>query len=151
MNGPIEELMTADHARLDRLLESAESDPTAYQQFRAGLLRHIGMEEKILLRALRAEGVAVPIARQLRHDHGTIASLLVPPPEREILDAIRTLLARHNPLEEGEHGLYRLCDQTLGPDVLRQLELAPDVPMMPNSDTPLVRQHVARVLKELGR
>ena len=45
--------MADDHARLDGLLREAVARPdvidrAAYAQFRAGLLKHIGMEEKIL-------------------------------------------------------------------------------------------------------
>jgi len=47
-----------DHGRLEGLLQSAVAqagsvDQGLYDQFRAGLLRHIGMEEKILLPAAR--------------------------------------------------------------------------------------------------
>jgi hypothetical protein len=142
----IEELMTADHERLDALLRDADHDPEAYHAFRAGLLRHISMEEKILMPAMRTR-----VPRRLHQDHGAIASLLVPTPNPEILKAIRTILERHNPLEEGEAGLYRLCDEALGADVLARLQSAPEVPLMPNSDGPLVRQHVARLLQELQR
>lgn len=54
MPGKIHCYLAADHDRLDALLERAISDPTnidaaAYAQFRAGLLKHIAMEEKVLL------------------------------------------------------------------------------------------------------
>ena len=53
--GVLTEFLVEDHRRLDGLLQSAIADPGridtgSYAQFRAGLLRHIGMEEKILLR-----------------------------------------------------------------------------------------------------
>ena len=56
MSGKIHRFLADDHARLDRLLERAAAnpktvDPAAYAEFRAGLLRHIAMEEKILLPA----------------------------------------------------------------------------------------------------
>jgi hypothetical protein len=46
-----------DHARIDHALQRATRQPEtiapdAYAEFRAGLLRHIGMEEKILLPAV---------------------------------------------------------------------------------------------------
>ena len=53
------------------------------------MLRHIAMEEKILLpeaRRLR-DDVALPIAKQLRADHAALALLLVPTPTREIIAA----------------------------------------------------------------
>jgi hypothetical protein len=54
MAGPIETFLTADHARIDALLAKAERpdgtiDAEVYAEFRQGLLRHIAMEEKILL------------------------------------------------------------------------------------------------------
>ena len=56
MPGKIHCYLAADHDRLDALLERAISDPTkidaaAYAQFRAGLLKHIALEEKVLLPA----------------------------------------------------------------------------------------------------
>ena len=51
----LHDFLAADHVRLDGLLTVARAgdriDADAYEQFRAGLLRHIGMEEKILLPA----------------------------------------------------------------------------------------------------
>jgi len=53
MAGKISQFLCADHARLDDVLRRATADVTridhtAYAEFREGLLRHIGMEEKIL-------------------------------------------------------------------------------------------------------
>src|SRR5262245_30922604 len=74
-------------SRLDALLERAMSDPeniddSAYAQFRAGLLKHIGMEEKVLLPAAQKlrGGEPLPVAPRLRLDHGALAALLVPSP-----------------------------------------------------------------------
>jgi hypothetical protein len=58
MPGKIYRYLADDHERLDALFERAVSDPenidmSAYGQFRSGLLKHIGMEEKILLPAAR--------------------------------------------------------------------------------------------------
>jgi hypothetical protein len=52
MPGPIHRLLADDHRRLDVLLDRATADPAridraAYAAFRAGPLKHIGMEEKI--------------------------------------------------------------------------------------------------------
>ena len=59
------------------MLASAVADPQsfdygAYAEFRAALLRHIGMEEKILIpAALRTAGTkSVPFAGRIRPDHG---------------------------------------------------------------------------------
>lgn len=49
--GPIVRYLTEDHAGLDTLLRRGASDSAAYDEFRRRLLRHIGMEEKVLLPA----------------------------------------------------------------------------------------------------
>ena len=54
MLGKIYRYLADDHRRLDAFLERAMSDPenidaAAYAQFRSGLLKHIGVEEKVFL------------------------------------------------------------------------------------------------------
>jgi hypothetical protein len=56
MFGALTSVLAGDHTRLDGLLDQAMTaggavDRTAYAEFRAGLLRHISLEEKILLPA----------------------------------------------------------------------------------------------------
>jgi hypothetical protein len=143
----IERYLSEDHARLDRLLAASEAasgtiDAATYAEFRHDLLRHIAMEEKVLLRLARAKrgGEALPIATQLRADHGEIAKLLVPSPTPSIVAALRALLARHNALEEGPGGLYAICDQLAGddaPEWLAQLRDQPRVPVAPHYDGPI--------------
>jgi len=58
---PITDFLMEDHRRLESLLQQAVAhadhvDEGAYAQFRAGLLRHIGMEEKILIPAAQIRG-----------------------------------------------------------------------------------------------
>lgn len=157
MAGPISTFLVADHARLDAFLRQAsaarpgEVDRSSYGAFRAGLLRHIGMEEKILLPAARRArgGEPLPIAAELRRDHAALASLLVPTPTPEILDAIRELLDVHNPLEEGPEGLYAICDALLAAEadiIAEKLRAAPEVPVAPHFDGPRVREHVQVLL-----
>ena len=145
--GSIEAFMTADHERLDALLEKAMRDDSidsdAFEKFRAGLLRHIGMEEKILLPFAKKKrgGDPVAVASALRNDHGAIAKLLVPSPTRDLCARIREELARHNALEEGENGLYALCDDLAmnsndAEDLLATLRAAPAVPLAPHYDGP---------------
>jgi hypothetical protein len=116
MAGKIYRYLADDHARLDDALKRATYDPdhidrSAYAEFRAGLLRHIGMEEKILLPAARSAngGKALASAAKLHLDHGVLAALLVPTPTDSIITAISTVLDRHNPLEEGSGGVYEQC------------------------------------------
>ena len=116
--GPVTDFLIEDHRRLEQLLQQAvahadQVDQGAYDQFRAGLLRHIGMEEKILLPAAQRlrGGEPLPITAKLRLDHGAIASLLMPPPTAAVIAKIRAVLKVHNIIEEGPGGLYETCDE----------------------------------------
>jgi hypothetical protein len=160
MPGPLSRLLAEDHMRLDGLLQRAVADAeeinhAAYAEFRAGLLRHIGMEEKILLPAAQRwhGGTPLPLAAQLRLDHGALAALLVPTPTPAIIAAIRVILTAHNALEEGPGGLYETCEQLAGAEaegLLAQLHAAPTVPVAPYSDGPHVMQVVRRALTRAG-
>jgi hypothetical protein len=137
MPGKIYRYLADDHARLEGLLQTATARPDSidsepYAAFRAGLLKHIGMEEKILLPAAQRMrgGEPLEIAAKLRLDHGALAALLVPSPTPSIVAAIRAILEAHNPIEEGPDGLYAQCERLLGAEadeVLTQLQTAPEV------------------------
>jgi hypothetical protein len=120
MPGPIAGFLSDDHLRLDALLARSLAGPSgldlaAYGAFREGLLRHIALEEKILLPAAAAArgGEPLPLARRLRVDHGAIAALLVPTPTPELAAELRKILDPHDALEEGDGGLYAACDALL--------------------------------------
>ena len=143
--GPIEAFMTADHVRIDARLEAAsrshEIDLAAFEEFRGALLRHIGMEEKILLPFARSKrgGEPLPLARALRIDHGKLAKLLVPTPTADLCAQLRDEMARHNRLEEGDSGLYAICDalaESEAEQVVARLAAAPSVPLAPHYDGP---------------
>ena len=158
--GVLTEFLVEDHRRLDGLFQTAVAHPgtiddRAYAQFRAGLLRHIGMEEKILLPAAqrRRSGEPLPLAAKLRLDHGALASLLMPTPTAAILAAIQNILVDHNVLEEGADGLYETCDALAGPEaepILVTLRAAPEVTVMPYNDSPAVMNAVRRALERAG-
>jgi hypothetical protein len=160
MAGKIYRYLAGDHERLDALLEHAISDPenidmSAYAQFRSGLLKHIGMEEKILLPAARRirGGEPLPVAAKLRLDHGALTALLVPSPTPQVIAAIRTILKLHNPIEEDPGGMYEACEELAGPEVdeiLRQLQEAPEVKVLPHVDTPFVMEAARRALARAG-
>ena len=152
--------MEADHKRLDRLLDAAFADPehidlANYDKFREGLLKHIGMEEKILLplaQKLRG-GEPLPMAAKLRLDHGALASLLVPAPTPKIARAIRTILTAHNPLEEGREGVYEQCRNLAGEEaerILSELLSTKDVLVATRLDTPKVMEGARRALVRAG-
>lgn len=116
-----------DHVRLHRLFERATRglaiDLRHFEAFRAGLLRHIAIEEKLLLPAARDARGGVPIERahQLRIQHGAISSLLVPTPDHALCDELTSLLEAHNALEEGDEGVYVECERLIGPERSRAL------------------------------
>ena len=144
--GPIRRFLADDHDRLERLLNSAvkpsgEVDSQAYAEFRAGLLRHIGIEEKILFPASRRAngGNPHPTVARLHRDHGALALLLVPTPTADIIAEVRSILDPHNEIEEGPDGVYGACDRLLGDElqeVLEQLKAYPPVKVAPHFDGP---------------
>jgi hypothetical protein len=151
MAARIHEFLADDHARLDALLARAIVDHTAYEQFRAGLLRHIAMEEKVLFAEARARrgGEPLPVTRGLHSDHAALASLLVPPPNPALLRAIREILDEHNPLEEGDDGLYAACEMLVGDDilaVLARMQALPPLRIAQHLDEPRIYEHIDRML-----
>jgi hypothetical protein len=161
MRGNIYRYLADDHERLDELLDRAAADPEnidrqAYAQFRAGLLKHISMEEKILLPAAQRirGGAPLPIAARLRLDHGALTALLVPSPTPSIVAAIRAILERHNPLEEDPGGMYETCEELAGAqadEILQQLQQARDVRVLPHVDNDFVMEAARRALARAGR
>jgi hypothetical protein len=148
--GPIERFMVEDHARIDAWLARSERPDgciasDSYSRFRHDLLRHIGMEEKVLLPHARAKRDGEPwaLADRLRADHGEIAKLLVRTPTPSVVAELRALLGRHNPLEEGPAGLYAACDVLAGNEALaivERLQRQPAVPLAKYYDGPSHRQ-----------
>ena len=155
--GPVHDFLAADHARLDALLDRATTsasdlDAAPFEEFRGGLLRHIGMEEKVLLPAVRRAngGTPHPLASRLRRDHSAIAMLLVPTPTRAIVEEIVSILAPHNAIEEGADGVYAACDRLPPEDVslvLKQLRSYPQVKLAPHFDGPGVYRRAEDALR----
>ncbi len=116
--------LIADHARLHDLLEraavGAQVELDAFGEFRRGLLRHIAIEEKLLLPAVREArgGTSLDRAHELRIDHAALTSLLVPTPDLALCGEIRSLVSRHDAKEEGGGGVYEECEQWLSADQL---------------------------------
>ena len=160
VSGNIYRYLADDHARLDDALRRATSrpdmiEPSAYAEFRAGLLRHIGIEEKILLPAAKTArgGDPLPIASKLRLDHGALTALLVPTPTPAIVSAIRAILDGHNPLEEEPGGVYEQCEQLAAAEadeILKRLKIAPPVKVLPHVDNPFVMEAARRALQRAG-
>lgn len=160
MPGPLHRFFAEDHRRLGALLERSIAEPGTvdldpFEEFRAGILRHIGMEEKVLFVAAREArgGDPLPVAARLRVDHGAIASLLVPTPTAALVAEIVSVLTPHNRREEEEGGVYDACDEALGAaavDLVKELEAFPAVPLKPYNDGPEVMKHIETTL-ELSR
>lgn len=152
--------LAEDHRRLEKLLRRAtivdgRIEPDAYMAFRGGLLRHIGMEEKVLLPAAQAArgGDPFPVAPKLRLDHGALAALLVLTPTVAIVAAIRSILNSHNPLEEGSDGVYAQCERLDGFDsdqILARLKSYPPVAMANYVDSPTAIQSARSAIKRAG-
>jgi Hemerythrin HHE cation binding domain len=160
MAGKIHRYLADDHRRLDGLLDRSMADPehidtAAYGQFRAGLLKHIGMEEKVLFPAARKQraGDPLPVAAKLRLDHGALTALLVPTPTAAVVAAIRGILKVHNPIEEDPGGIYDQCEELAGAEadqILRQLQNYPEVKVVAHVDNPFVMDATRRALARAG-
>ena len=157
MPGPITRHLAEDHARLDALLTrsvlpSGGMDMEAFDGFRAGLLRHIAIEEKVVFPALREArgGAPHPDWMRLRIDHGAITSLLVPTPTAELVSEIRSILEPHNAVEEGPAAIYHCCDE-LPPEqvagVLERMRAYPQVRVAAYRDGPRVLRRAADALR----
>jgi len=142
--GELREELEAEHRRLDEWLRAAVTDPdrfdhASFEAFRAGLLRHIGIEEKILFAHLRRTAAPFPEEARLRIEHGALAALLVPTPDHALVREIRTLLDGHNRVEEGADGVYDVVDRATGaelPEMLARVRAAPPVRLAPHRDGP---------------
>jgi GMP synthase-like glutamine amidotransferase len=160
--GPLHRFFARDHRRLDAFLRQAFADDgppdlAAFGAFRGGLLRHIGMEEKVLFTAARAARAGEPlgIAARLRVDHGAIAALLVPTPTRAIVARLRSVLEPHNRREEQPGGAYDASDEALGAAaaerLIAELEAFPEPPLKPYNDAPEVFRHIEENLDSSRR
>jgi hypothetical protein len=155
--GSVARFLAADHARLDGLLAAAVRergalDVAAFDAFRAGILWHIAVEEKLLFPAVRQArgGDPHPDWKRLRIDHGAITSLLVPSPTPQIVAEIRSVLAPHNAVEEGPGGVYERCDALLGAGaaaLLEKVRAYPPVKTAPHRDGPRVLRTAEEALR----
>jgi len=157
MTGPLHRFFAADHSRLDALLRRSIADRgrvdlTPFREFRGGILRHIGMEEKYLFVIAKAArgGRPLDLAARLRVDHGAIAALLVPTPTPTIVDDLLSVLVPHNRREEAPGGVYEAAGEALGTSeaerLVAELESFPEPPLKPYNDGPAVAKHIAETL-----
>jgi len=145
MAADLHEFLTRDHERLDKLLEED------YGEFRRGLLRHISIEERVLFPELRRNRGVTEIEKQLHRDHAALAALLVPPPTAVEIGYIRSILTIHNEMEEKSGGLYEIIESLSGDQLsalMARVHAIPEVPVMPNVDSPIVRSSIETLLRE---
>lgn len=145
-----------DHRRIERLLGAADTgNAEAYREFRGALLRHIGIEEKMLFPAIRSAAGSGSFAgiEQLHLDHGALAALLVPSPTASILAAIHSILRQHNIIEEGPGGVYGRFEQLPGIDaggILARSRAAPPVAMNPHVDNSIAIESMRAAVRRAG-
>ena len=160
MNKPLYQFFTKDHRRIEELLDLATKKPDEiqmeyYHRFRAGLLTHIKMEEKILFPAAQKAngGIPVPLAAKLRLDHGAITALMVPPPTPELIKVLRHVLYRHDIAEEEPGGMYDICEtltQNQTTELLEQLAHVSEVPVHPHHPAAFALEAAKRALTRAG-
>jgi hypothetical protein len=124
-NNPKPELrawLARDHDEILALSLDARApdgiDNEAYERFRERLLRHMGIEERLLFPMVeRADaGPLVAAIDELRIDHAALASLLVPTPDHVLIQEIAGLLELHDELEDRSGGIYDQCMALLDDD-----------------------------------
>ena len=79
--------------------------------------------------------------------------MLIPTPTVAIIAMLRGIFKDHNTIEEGPGGLYETCDELAGSEaaqLLATLQAAPEVTVLPHSDTPTVMSTVHRALERAG-
>jgi hypothetical protein len=70
-----------------------------------------------------------------------------------IIRAIRVVLAAHNPLEEGDGGVYALCEKLAASehdDLMEKILAAPEVPTRPNTTSPRILDAARHALARAG-
>jgi hypothetical protein len=124
-NDPKPELrawLARDHEEIIALSLDARApdgiDTEAYERFRERLLRHIGIEERLLFPMVEHAdaGPLVTAIDELRIDHAALVSLLVPTPDPVLAQEIAGLLELHDELEDRSGGIYDQCMALLDDD-----------------------------------
>jgi hypothetical protein len=151
--------LTRDHREMEALLDRADGsgvlDLEAFEAFRARILRHIAIEEKVLFAEVRRlrDGVPLPRARKLRLEHAAVTSLLVPTPDLALVGELRGLLSAHDLVEEGPDGVYAECESALGeawPEVLARAQAYPPVRVAAHVDYPGCVRTAREALRRAG-
>jgi len=118
-------VLESQHRLLDALLleavrEGSTVDEEVYLAFREVLARHIAIEEKVLLQALREAGVIFSQAERIHQDHRALGQLMAAEPTMANVTALAMLFHEHEAVEESEIGLFATCAQLLDPEILEK-------------------------------
>jgi hypothetical protein len=159
MRSGLHDFLSRDHERLGALLSSCRAadgpiPEAVYSEFRKGLLRHIGIEERVLFPELRKQRGVTELELRLHRDHAALAALLVPPPSRTELDHIAAILDAHNELEESDGGLYDVIEAIAAdelPSLMQRVHAIPEIPLAPYADTEITRGTIEKLLRDIGR
>lgn len=121
MPSPLTRLLVAQHSggllELEACAGASGVVLERFEVFRRGLLRHVAIEEVLVLPALRRALGHTPMFHNAnRKDHAALVALCVTWPTREWLEDLRELLLHHQRVEEAPLGFYALVDQYLGSD-----------------------------------
>jgi hypothetical protein len=87
----------------------------------------------------------------LHRDHAALAALLVPPPTAIELQHIASILESHNGMEEQLGGLYEIVETLAAGELaalMARVHAIPEVRVLPNVDTPVVRSSIECLLRE---
>lgn len=157
MNKPLYRFFTDDHHRIEGLLDSATAKPGKidmeyYSRFRAGLLRHIKMEERILFPAAKSvnKELMESLIPRFKAEHGALTALMVPPPDASLIHAIRFVLQKHDKAEEKPGGMYDVCEKltrSRTQDLIDQLVDVPEVLLQSHNPAPIALEAAKRALK----
>lgn len=107
--------LVRDHEEISALALDARApygiDNEAFDRFRERLLRHIGVEDRLLFFQIEriSDASLAEAISELQIDHAALMSLLVPTPDLVLAQEIAGLLERHNQLEECHGGVYDQC------------------------------------------
>jgi hypothetical protein len=77
----------------------------------------------------------------------------MPTPTAEIIAMLGKILDRHNLIEEGIGGLYEQCATLAGAEtdqLMAKLRAAPEIAVLPHSNSPAVLQAVRRAVQRAG-
>jgi hypothetical protein len=140
MPGPIHAYLSSDHDRVGALLARctpraphAEVDEAAWAEFGDALARHIGREDRVLLRAVRRVDLrALPGQARMREEHAELLALAAGAPTAETLARAQALFEAHSRMEEAPGGMFEACERTLAArtdEVLEELRRAPPAPV----------------------